>query len=296
MSGFYPYADLHCDSLTRFSATDFLQTKHASVALDKLIEGDCFLQCFAVYMRAGEGKERFVERAAVFRRALPELERAGIRGVLTVENGGFTCGDAALLDLLAAAGVRIFGLVWNDENALAYPHGSPHGLKKAGRRAVESVCEKGIFPDVSHLSDAGAEETLEIARSCGVPVLATHSLSRAVCPHSRNLPDGLIKKIADGGGLIGVNFVREFVGKRGIAAHVRRIVEAGGEDVVALGTDFDGTENPLYAGADETPRFFDDLLRAGISPRVAEKLASGNVKRLFDRCVSDHAKKDRRSR
>lgn len=281
MSHFFPYADLHCDTLTLGSATNFLQAKNASITLDKLVEGDCFLQCFAVYMRAGEGEDVFQKYAAVYRNALPVLKGAGIRGVLTVENGGFTQGESGALDRIKEAGVRVFGLVWNDENALAHPHGTPRGLKPLGNRAVEGICARGIFPDVSHLSDLGAAEMLEIARSYGVPVLATHSLSRTVCPNTRNLPDGLIKKIADSGGLIGVNFVRGFIGKAGIAAHVRRIVEVGGEDVVALGTDFDGTENPLYRGADETPRFFEDLLRAGISPRVVEKLASKNVRRVF---------------
>ena len=45
--------------------------------------------------------------------------------------------------------------------------------------------------------------------------------------------------------------------------------------------DFDGTENPLYAGAEEMPRFFEDMERAGLSPRLTEKIAYGNISRLF---------------
>ena len=111
-----------------------------------------------------------------------------------------------------------------------------------------------------------------------MPVIASHSLSRAVWRHKRNLTDRQIRRIADTGGLVGVNFVREFLGKKSIFEHIAHIVDTGGEDVIALGTDFDGTENPLYA---EMPRFFEDMKRAGLSPRLTEKIAYGNISRLF---------------
>lgn len=120
-----------------------------------------------------------------------------------------------------------------------------------------------------------------MAASFRVPVIASHSLSRAVWRHKRNLTDGQIRRIADTGGLVGVNFVREFLGKKSIFEHIAHIVDTGGEDVIALGTDFDGTENPLYAGAEEMPRFFEDMKRAGLSPRLTEKIAYGNISRLF---------------
>ena len=57
--------------------------------------------------------------------------------------------------------------------------------------------------------------------------------------------------------------------------------KTGGEDVLAVGSDFDGTDRPLYAGADEMPRFFEDLARAGLPASVLEKLAFRNALRLL---------------
>ena len=165
----------------------------------------------------------------------------------------------------------MFGFTWNEENCLGFPCGERGGLKPFGRRVAEELFSRGVFADVSELS--------EMAASFRVPVIASHSLSRAVWRHKRNLTDGQIRRIADTGGLVGVNFVREFLGKKSIFEHIAHIVDTGGEDVIALGTDFDGTENPLYAGAEEMPRFFEDMKRAGLSPRLTEKIAYGNILR-----------------
>ena len=131
------------------------------------------------------------------------------------------------------------------------------------------------------MGDDGFEDLRRIAEGYRIPLIASHSLSRAVCAHKRNLTDGQIRAIADSGGLVGVYFVREFIGKKGIFAHIRHIARIGGEDVLAIGTDFDGTENPLYAGADEMPGFFEDMKKAGFCFRVTEKLAYKNVKRIL---------------
>ena len=175
----------------------------------------------------------------------------------------------------------MFGFTWNEENCLGFPCGERGGLKPFGRRVAEELFSRGVFADVSHLSDEGVSELSEMAASFRVPVIASHSLSRAVWRHKRNLTDGQIRRIADTGGLVGVNFVREFIGEKGIFAHIRHILNVGGEEILAIGTDFDGTDNPLYAGADEMPRFFDDLAAAGIPFSVAEKLAFRTAERLF---------------
>lgn len=190
-------------------------------------------------------------------------------------------GDLSRLDEAERAGVKIFGFTWNDENCLGFPCGEKGGLKPFGKRTAEELFSRGIYADVSHLGDDGFEDLRRIAEGYRIPLIASHSLSRAVCAHKRNLTDGQIRAIADSGGLVGVNFVREFIGKKGIFAHIRHIARIGGEDVLAIGTDFDGTENPLYAGADEMPGFFEDMKKAGFCFRVTEKLAYKNVKRIL---------------
>lgn len=268
---------------TALRGAEFLHRKNAQISLEKLIGGGCFLQCFALFTPpdAKEPWKRAQRFIAAFCAAKGELERAGIRGILTIENGGILEENLSRLEFLISAGVKMFGFTWNEENCLGFPCGERGGLKPFGRRVAEELFSRGVFADVSHLSDEGVSELSEIAASFRVPVIASHSLSRAVWRHKRNLTDGQIRRIADTGGLVGVNFVREFLGKRSIFEHIAHIVDTGGEEVIALGTDFDGTENPLYAGAEEMPRFFEDMERAGLSPRLTEKLAYGNISRLF---------------
>lgn len=344
------YADLHCDALTAAApGTSFLHRTTSQVSLEKLVGGDCFLQCFALFTppaqdfaraeavktagkrsAAGDGrarnsrsqseppggagtgaeksgaggpvekisgKEKTEERgemgaeSPVWRRAQRclsafsaaegELSAAGIRPVLTVENGGVLEGELPRLDALEKAGVKLFGFTWNEENELGFPCGRPGELKPFGKRVAEELLSRGIYPDVSHLSDEGLFEVAEISSAFRVPFVASHSLARSVCPHRRNLTDEQIRAVADGGGLIGVNFVREFIGEAGILAHIVHLWKTGGEDVLALGSDFDGTDRPLYAGADEMPRFFEDLARAGLPASVLEKLAFRNALRLL---------------
>ena len=268
---------------TALRGAEFLHRKNAQISLEKLVGGGCFLQCFALFTPpdAKEPWKRAQRFIAAFCAAKGELERAGIRGILTVENGGILEENLSRLGFLISAGVKMFGFTWNEENCLGFPCGERGGLKPFGRRVAEELFSRGVFADVSHLSDEGVSELSEMAASFRVPVIASHSLSRAVWRHKRNLTDGQIRRIADTGGLVGVNFVREFLGKRSIFEHIAHIVDTGGEEVIALGTDFDGTENPLYAGAEEMPRFFEDMERAGLSPRRTEKIAYGNISRLF---------------
>lgn len=344
------YADLHCDALTAAApGTSFLHRTTSQVSLEKLVGGDCLLQCFALFTppaqdfaraeavkTAGKrsatgdgrarnsrlqaeppggagtgaeksgaggpeekipGKEKTEERgemgaeSPVWRRAQRclsafwaaegELSAAGIRPVLTVENGGVLEGELPRLDALEKAGVKLFGFTWNEENELGFPCGRSGGLKPFGKRVAEELLSRGIYPDVSHLSDEGFFEVAEIASAFRIPFAASHSLARSVCPHRRNLTDAQIRAVADSGGLIGVNFVREFIGEAGIFAHVVHLWKTGGEDVLAVGSDFDGTDRPLYAGADEMPRFFEDLARAGLPASVLEKLAFRNALRLL---------------
>ena len=274
------YADLHCDALSAGPPRAFLRGKKTAVSFDKLVGGGCFLQCFAIFTPDGDPRAAR-EMLAAYRRERAGLEAAGVTPVLTVENGGIFARDGKLLDELRRAGLKMSGFTWNGENELGFPCGAAGGLKYPGRRLAEALFARGIYADVSHLSDGGFDDLAAIAACFRVSLVASHSLARAVCPHPRNLTDGQIREIARSGGLVGVNFVREFIGEKGIFAHIRHILNVGGEEILAIGTDFDGTENPLYAGADEMPRFFDDLAAAGIPFSVAEKLAFRNAERLF---------------
>lgn len=305
------YIDLHCDTLTVCSDRgERLGDCRLQINAEKLKRSRCAAQCFAVFTQgegAAEAAARYFAgypaqiaqsglRPLLCGRDLEQCVRSGQTGaLLTVENLGFIGEDYGKIEECYRAGVRMASLVWNHENALAYPNmkfrgGQPllsereeRGLKEAGRRAVEKLDELGVIFDISHLSDGGAREAL---RGRKIPAVASHSNAAAVCPVCRNLTDELIRLLADCGGVAGVNFCAEFVGNRdifaGLLAHICHIVKVGGEDTVALGSDFDGIAAPEgLEDCTRVPLLFDCLSKAGFSARMIEKFARGNFMRVF---------------
>ena len=132
------YIDMHCDTLT-FANDKGLSLRKNNLQLDfeRLRAAGCAAQCFAIFMQGGT-REKFYKYAAFFRREICEssdicapvlccadLETAITEGkpgcILTAENIGFISSPADIAGLYAA-GVRMASLVWNDENALAYPN------------------------------------------------------------------------------------------------------------------------------------------------------------------------------
>ncbi|MCM1438640.1 MAG: membrane dipeptidase [Roseburia sp.] len=306
------YVDLHCDTVTVCcdrGLDPFCADVQASV--DKLIKSGCALQCFALFT---EGKnaagdfERYLAfynaKIAADPRILPvesysDVETAQkqqrLAAVLTVENLGFLNGDTGGIMRLKKAGVQMASLVWNSANAFAYPNlifkgdtpdfaaREERGLTELGKRAVYELNANRITIDVSHLSDGGVKDVLALSDK---PIIASHSNCAAVHGVSRNLTDWQIKKIADGGGVIGLNFCRDFIGCggafEGLYLHFMHLVNTGGEDVVALGSDFDGI--PPYPELWDCTRV-QTLLRyfseRGVGARLLEKLACGNFYRTM---------------
>ncbi len=300
------YIDLHCDTLTVCAdGGGSLKNCNLQVNLNKLNTGGCAAQCFAVFTQ-GDGAASSVKKYLDFYKncglntikdykTLNATVNGGESGaILTVENLGFTGGDLTCLDSLAAAGVKMASLVWNFENDYAYPNlifrnGIPdfdaredRGLKPLGKEAVKRLDELKIIVDISHLSDGGAENIL---RGRKIPIVASHSNAAEVCGVSRNLTDGLIKKIADCGGVIGVNFCSDFLGGSDtfnqVLRHLKHLMTVGGEDVLSFGSDFDGipaTEN--LEGCEKMPALI-SYLSENFPLRVLEKLCYKNFLRVF---------------
>jgi membrane dipeptidase len=214
--------------------------------------------------------------------------------MLSIE-GGEAIGES--LDELCAfygRGVRLMGLTWNRRNAIARGVGAEgnDGLTSFGRRVVAEMEKLGMVVDASHLSDAALDELLEIAQR---PVVASHSNSRAICPHRRNLEDSQIERIAATGGLVAVTFAGVFVDPdpaavtlARLADHVQRLVSAAGADHVGVGSDFDGfTEKYGMALKDcsSMPLLTAALLDRGLEPDDVAKIMGGNWLRIIREVV-----------
>ena len=134
-------------------------------------------------------------------------------------------------------------LTWNNPNALSGTNCEEpeRGLSEQGRAFVREMQRLGMLVDVSHLSDPGFWDVIEIARW---PIMASHSNSRAVWDHTRNLTDDMFTAIIKNHGVVGLNLCREFVGGAedidALAGHLEHFLSLGGEKTVALGGDLDG--------------------------------------------------------
>ncbi|MDO8901943.1 MAG: dipeptidase [Phenylobacterium sp.] len=126
---------------------------------------------------------------------------------ISLENGAPLAGDLSLMQTFYRLGVRMMGPVHFANNDLADSSTDPAGpewggLSEKGRAFVRHANDLGIVIDPSHASDAALDQMLELSRA---PLVLSHSGVKAVYDHPRNIPDDLLRKLADKGGVIQVN-------------------------------------------------------------------------------------------
>ena len=147
---------------------------------------------------------------------------------------------------------------------------------------VKRCFELGIIPDISHASDRMIDEVIEMSEKAGKVCIATHSNSRAVCDHRRNLTDDRFKAIVSLGGIVGISLApmhlteswRESCTIDDVVDHIEHYISIGGENAVCLGCDFDGVAS-LPEGISDVS----DLYR--IADRMKERGLGDLVDRLF---------------
>lgn len=224
-------------------------------------------------------------------------ENNQLAALLTVEEGATLEGKLEHLTQMYEDGVRLLTLMWNFENEIGYPsalyeshdgqlsHTSQQGLKPFGYQVVEKMNELGMIIDVSHGSDQLTRDVLAISKQ---PIVASHSNCRALCPHYRNLPDDLIKKIANQGGLIGLNYFETFIRFNDetlldqLCRHALHLKTVGGLECLALGSDFDGIPtHPELKDVTIVEQFIDRLTHFGFTARELDYLGEKNVTRLY---------------
>lgn len=289
------------------------------IDIKRLKEGGAYVQCFAMFTHLpsvtspfeyantladiyyGE-LERYKDHIApVFRAAdIEENDRIGkISALLTLEEGECCEGDLSKLKHFYDRGARMMNITWNFPNSLGFPNvvdpqnhavkaDTVHGLTDKGKQMVEYMVELGMIVDTSHSSDRSFYDVADIVKG---PFIASHSNCRSLCGHTRNLTDDMIRVLASHGGVSGLNycpaFIRddrpEVISADDFADHVMHFIKVGGEDVVGLGTDYDGISSrrlmirdPSYA-----PKLWDRLVARGLSEDQADKVFYKNVLRVM---------------
>ncbi|QIG39496.1 C26 family cysteine hydrolase domain-containing family [Microbacterium sp. 4R-513] len=213
-------------------------------------------------------------------------------------------GELANVASLARAGVRYMTLthnastMWADSATDVPLH---DGLSVHGAQLVAELERCGVLVDLSHTSVATMHDVLDIA---SVPLVFSHSSTQAVTAHDRNVPDDVLRRLRDNGGVQMITFVPAFVtpsATRGEAAHgtpdpasIARLVDVADHiehscDVagiahVGIGGDFDGTTLTPDGLGDVSayPALFAELRRRGWTPGELIALASGNILRVLE--------------
>ncbi len=183
-------------------------------------------------------------------------------------------------------GVRAINLTWNRANAISgsVVEENDRGLSDLGQAFVRHMERLGILVDVSHLSDPGFWDVMEISQK---PVIASHSNSRAICPHPRNLTDQQFIAIMKTGGVAGLNFYNPFLGERPnletITAHIDHFLTLGGENHIAIGGDWDGCDElpkGLREGIGGLHKLYEHLLRKNFREDLLHKIFCQNLMRV----------------
>ena len=302
--------DLHCDTIMQLldhPDSGDLYRNTWKIDIEKLQKAHSKVQDFALFINLGKTNDPYgryeemrnlctsqihlygehIQHVLSYQDVESVYKSGKIGALMSIEEGGVLGGDLDKLNQAYQDGVRLITLTWNYPNGLGEPHcGEQHKkLTPKGIEFVEAMQDLGIIVDCSHLNDAGTEQLGDIL---DVPFVASHSNAREVTAHTRNLPDNLIKLIANKGGVIGLNFAQAFLGTspmsriEDIVKHGLYLINKGGEDVIALGTDFDGIKpNTEIKDASEMYRLYDAFKEAGLSVEQCEKLFWKNADRLL---------------
>ena len=169
------------------------------------------------------------------------------------------------------------------------PKDLDRGLGEIGPAVVEEMLRLGMIIDLTHCTPKARHEIYDL---CGTrrPLMFSHVGVQPLADDPMSPTAEEIVRIAGTGGVIGVIFMNYWLGehskKKGldaIVATVRRIVEVGGSDAVAIGSDFDGFTDPPDDIKDisQMPRLTDALLDAGFGEPEVEKILGKNMERVL---------------
>lgn len=243
------------------------------------------------YSECEKNREALV-LAKTYQDVLEAVKGGKIAAVLSIEGADVIEGSLGILRCFYRLGVRMVGLVHSLRNPLADGISDSRtrgGLSELGVEVVEELERLGVIIDVSHLSEAGFWDLIEISRR---PIVASHPNCRALCDHPRNLTDDQIKALADRGGVVGLSFVPQFIHERSpsvqrLVDHIDHIVDLVGPRYVGLGSDFDGMPKTPEGleDASKMPNITRELIRRGYPEDEIRMILGENHLRVFREVV-----------
>lgn len=312
--------DSHCDTPMFFTESQAdinhmftTRTERVLVDLPKMTDGRLDSTIMVAYIPQGERTPEGYRRALALTRTkmkqmealtqahaglvrlagtpdeLLQCKAQGIKAIMRgIENGYAIGRDLSLIDYFRSIGVVYMTLCHNGDNDIcdsARGNAEHGGLSAFGREVVSRMNAAGMMVDLSHAAESSFYDALE---SSTVPIVCSHSSSKALCPHPRNLTDAQMKALAARGGVAQVTLYHGFLRQEGEATimdaleHLRHMVEVMGPEHVGIGTDFDGDGGVRgLKDASEVIGFTRELLRRHYSAHDLEGIWGGNFLRVM---------------
>lgn len=269
--------DLHTDTLNKLANLS-VQAGGACVNNTTLSRGDVSHVCLAFF--CGVNPEAEVQRQNVEKQMSIFHALGGKMGDCTVhaalEGLDFATPDI-LTDIINSCSPVYATLTWNHTAGICGSCIEDFPLTGWGKGIVRLLEQNGVHPDLSH---AGRKAFFSVFDNAQAPIV-THSCADAVTSHRRNLTDEQIRLMISRNSLLGINFYSDFCGGTmdSLVRHILHILDLGGENILAIGSDFDGCSS-LPDGL-SSPADFDNLYRTllknGLDQGIIEKIFYKNA-------------------
>ncbi len=285
--------DAHCDTLEKW--TDGNKNTHFQ---KNDIKGN-YIQIFALFCSEEKKWERVNSLLDTFDSSdlgkkiysKSDLESGFSFGsLLSLEGADFLSEDMGRIDTLFERGVRMLSLTWNHSNLLAGSSLEKDlGLTSLGLKVLKRAEEKGMTIDLSHIGEKSFYDVLENACTS---VVLSHSNSKKICNHKRNITDEQFLAVMKNKGCVGINFYPPFLREDerasmdDIIKHIDHFLSLGGEDNIGIGTDFDGIgflpddvtgTKSLYTLSDRLDYFYGEKITKKIMGENFFRVLKGNL-------------------
>ena len=308
--------DSHCDTPMFFEQQIDFASRDSKILVDlhKMTEGHLDATIMVAYLKQQElTDEALLEATNKADRILTEIEnmvaqssqfvniaytpadlyRLKAEGkkaiMLGIENGYAIGKDITNVERFRNRGVVYMTLCHNGNNQLCGScryNDEGLGVNAFGEEVIHEMNRVGMIVDISHAGDRTFYDALSISTK---PIVASHSSSRALCNHPRNLTDDQMKALARKGGVAQVTLYNGFLKETGEAtiqdaiAHLNHMVDIMGIEHVGIGTDFDGDGGIIgCASASELINFTRCLLKERYSEEDIRRIWGGNFLRVME--------------
>lgn len=300
--------DLHCDTAYLIYRNNVeLKENDRHVSIEKAKAFDAYVQNFAFFASPKQDNDTaYGNYLLAYDKLLSEVEknsedvtvaktsdelRRGLsenRMVIlpAVEDARILGNDISRLEVLRQKGTWYLTLLWGGDTVIGGSHNTSNGLTDFGKNVVRACFEQQIIPDISHASEASADDTVAIAYECGKPIIASHSNSYSVYSHSRNLRDRHLSAIKELGGIVGISLCDSHLADKNeadtditdVIRHIEYYMANGAADILCIGADWDGTSLPRgFSDIRDASKIYSELVRLNYTDGQLDKIFFKNA-------------------